>query len=486
MATQLSRVAPVAARMLIGGEWVDGPAHIEVRNPAHPAEVVGTIVRGTPDDVNHAVAAAKAAQPAWAAMSAHDRAAAIARGLDAVAAGFDERVVLYTRENGKTLAETRGELGGLADRMRVNLEYAEYFDGHKDVPMPGGRTFLRYQPYGVVVSIVPWNAPSNLAFQQIVAATLTGNTIVVKPPETAPLAVTATIGLFAAELPPGVVNVVTGMPSEIGDTLTTHPDVSKIVFTGSIPSARHIGANAMQSIKSLLLELGGNDPAIVLDDVDLGEATMKRMAAMVFGLTGQVCGAIKRIYVPESIAPAFTAAFRKAADAVVVGDGLEPGVTMGPLHTKAGLTRATGLVDDARRRGAHIDPVGTIQDPATFAEGYFMQPTIVTNIAADAPLVVEEQFCPSIPIVTYTDLDQAFAQANDTVYGLAGSVWGADVHRAIHLARRIQAGSLWVNTHGMVNRRAPFGGFKQSGIGQRGGLEGLIDYVQPQTVTVSD
>lgn len=486
MATQLSHAAPVAANMLIGGEWVDGPAHIEVRNPAHPSEIVGTIVRGTPADVNRAVAAAKAAQPAWAAAGVRERAAAIARGLDAVAEGLDERVVLYTRENGKTLTETRGELGGLADRMRVNLEYVDYFDGHKDIPMPGGRTFLRYQPYGVVVSIVPWNAPSNLAFQQIVGATLTGNTIVVKPPDTAPLAVTATIALFAKHLPPGVVNVVTGMPSEIGDTLTTHPDVGKIVFTGSIASARHIGANALQSIKSLLLELGGNDPAIVLDDVDLSEATMKRMAAMVFGLTGQVCGAIKRIYVPESIAAAFTAAFRKAADAVVVGDGLEPGVTMGPLHTKAGLTRATGLVDDARRRGANVDPVGTIQDAATFAEGYFMQPTIVTNIAADAPLVVEEQFCPSIPIVTYTDLDQAFAQANDTVYGLAGSVWGADVHRAIHLARRIQAGSLWVNTHGMVNRRAPFGGFKQSGIGQRGGLEGLIDYVQPQTVTVFD
>jgi acyl-CoA reductase-like NAD-dependent aldehyde dehydrogenase len=486
LATQLSHAAPVTANMLIGGQWVDGPAHIEVRNPAHPSEIVGTIVRGTPADVNRAIAAAKAAQPAWAAAGVRERAAAIARGLDAVAEGLDERVVLYTRENGKTLAETRGELGGLADRMRVNLEYVDHFDGHKDIPMPGGRTFLRYQPYGVVVSIVPWNAPSNLAFQQIVGATLTGNTIVVKPPDTAPLAVTATIGLFAKHLPPGVVNVVTGMPSEIGDTLTTHPDVGKIVFTGSIASARHIGANAMQSIKSMLLELGGNDPAIVLDDVDLSEATMKRMAAMVFGLTGQVCGAIKRIYVPESIAASFTAAFRKAADAVVVGDGLEPGVTMGPLHTKAGLTRATGLVDDARRRGAHVDPVGTIRDAATFAEGYFMQPTIVTNIAADAPLVVEEQFCPSIPIVTYTDLDQAFAQANDTVYGLAGSVWGADVHRAIHLARRIQAGSLWVNTHGMVNRRAPFGGFKQSGIGQRGGLEGLIDYTQPQTVTVFD
>lgn len=489
MALQLAHAehaSPVEARLLIGGEWIDGSARVEVRNPARPDDVVGTIVRGTPDDVRRAVASAKAAQPNWAARTARERAALLARGFDALGEGLEERIPLYVRENGKTLAEARGELGGLAERMRVPLEYASALDDVRDVPLTGGHTSLAYHPYGVVVSIVPWNAPSNLAFMQMVSALLGGNTVVVKPPETAPLAVIQTIALFARALPPGVVNVVTGLPDEIGDALTTHPDVRKIVFTGSIRAARSIGANAMQTIKSITLELGGNDPAVVLDDVDLGDATMKRMAAMVFGLTGQVCGAIKRIYVPEAIADAFYSAFRRAADAIVVGDGLQPAVTMGPLHSKAALTRATGIVEDARARGARVDLVGTIHDDDTFRHGYFMQPSIVTNIAADAPLVVEEQFCPSVPIVTYRDLDDAFALANDTIYGLCGSVWSADVPRARELARRIEAGTTWVNTHGMVNRRAPFGGFKQSGIGLRGGLHGILDFVQPQTVTSFD
>jgi acyl-CoA reductase-like NAD-dependent aldehyde dehydrogenase len=486
MAMQLSRAAsavPVEARLLIGGAWVDGPAHAEVRNPAHPDEIVGTIVRGTPSDVNLAVAAAKAAQPAWAAHGVRERAKAIAKGLEALAEDVDERAILYVRENGKTLAEARGEVASLPDRLRVGFEYVDALAEPRLMDAPTGRTFVSYRPYGVVVSIVPWNAPVNLAFAQVFSALLAGNAVVVKPPETAPLAVIASLKLFARDLPPGVVNVVTGLPDEIGDTLTTHPDVGKIVFTGSIRSARHIGSNAMQTIKSMLLELGGNDPAIVLEDVDLGEKTMDRMAGMVYGLTGQVCGAIKRIYVPESIAGPFAAAFRRAAQKIVVGDGLQPGVTMGPLHTQAGLTRATGYVDDARARGATVDLVGTIADRAVFERGYFMQPSIVTDIAADAPLVLEEQFCPSVPIVTYRDLDEAFTHANETVYGLCGSVWGGNLERALALANRIDSGTIWVNTHGMVNRRAPFGGVKQSGIGVRGGLDGVLEYVQPQTVT---
>jgi acyl-CoA reductase-like NAD-dependent aldehyde dehydrogenase len=486
MAMQLSHTptaAPVHARNFIGGEWVDGPAHVEVRNPAHPDEVVGTIVRSTPDDVNRAVAAAKAAQPAWDALGIRERAQRLSAGLEAIGQDVDERSVLLVRENGKTLAESRGEVAGLADRLRVGLEYVDALAEPRLLDAPTGRTYVSYRPYGVVVSIVPWNAPVNLAFSQIFSALLTGNTVVVKPPETAPLTVIATVALFARALPPGVLNVVTGLPDEIGDTLTTHPDVGKIVFTGSIRAARHIGSNAMQTIKSLLLELGGNDPAIVLDDADLGEKTMDRMAGMVYGLTGQVCGAIKRIYVPEKLAEAFYAAFRRSADKIVVGDGLQPGVTMGPLHSQAGLTRAIGYVDDARARGANVDLVGKIADEEVFAHGYFMQPSIVTNIAADAPLVLEEQFSPTLPVVTYTDLDEAFAHANETVYGLCGSIWGGDAERALRLASRIESGSVWVNTHGMVNRRAPFGGVKQSGIGVRGGLEGILDYVQPQTVT---
>jgi acyl-CoA reductase-like NAD-dependent aldehyde dehydrogenase len=486
MAMQLSRTAtatPVEARLLIDGTWVDGPAHLEVHNPARPDEIVGTIVRATPADVNRAVAAAKAAQPAWAALGIRERAKRLAAGLDALTEGMDERAVLLVRENGKTLAEARGEITGLADRLRVGFEYVDALAEPRLIDAPTGRTYIGHLPYGVVVSIVPWNAPVNLAFSQIFSALLMGNAVVVKPPETAPLAVLATVEIFARALPAGVLNALTGLPDEIGDTLTTHPDVAKIVFTGSIRAARHIGSNAMQTIKGLLLELGGNDPAIVLEDVDLGEKTMERMAGMVFGLTGQVCGAIKRVYVPESIADRFYAAFRRAADKFVVGDGLQPGVTLGPLHTQAGLTRARAYVEDARARGATIDLVGSIADEAVFAQGHFMQPSLVTNIAADAPLVLEEQFCPSLPIVTYRDLDEAFAHANETIYGLCGSIWGGDVERALKLAWGIESGTVWVNTHGMVNRRAPFGGVKQSGIGVRGGIDGLLDYVQAQTVT---
>lgn len=485
---EMSRVAaePVQARLLIGGEWCDGAAHVEVRNPARPAEVVGTIVRGTPADVDRAVAAAKTAQPAWAALGARERANAISRGLDALVPGGEERAVLYVRENGKTLAEARGELLGLPDRMRSNLAYAEVLESTRVMQSAIGRTFVAYRPYGVVVSIVPWNAPANLAFTQIVSALLAGNAVVVKPPETAPLAVIASIGQFASALPPGVVNVVTGLPGEIGDALTTHPDVGKIVFTGSIRAARTIGANAALTIKSVTLELGGNDAAIVFDDVDLGEATMNRMSATVFGLAGQVCAAIKRIYVHEAVADAFYAAFRSASDKLVVGDGLEPDVTMGPLHTQAALARATELVDDARARGARIDAIGRIHEHDTFEHGYFMQPTIVTNLDAGAPLVVEEQFCPSVPIVTYRDLDEAFALANDTVYGLSGSIWSKDVEGALQVARRFEAGVIGINTNKMYEPRAPLGGVKQSGIGRRGGLEGILDYVQAQAVTTCE
>jgi acyl-CoA reductase-like NAD-dependent aldehyde dehydrogenase len=489
MTMQISRTQPapaVHARLLVGGDWYEGTGRVEVHNPARPDELVGTIVRGTPDDVRRAVAAAKAAQPPWAALGAHARASAISSGLDALVQGGEERAVLYVRENGKTLAEARGEVLGLPDRMRSTLSYADALESTRALESTIGRTFVGFRPFGVVVSIVPWNAPVNLAFTQIVAALLAGNAVVVKPPETSPLALIACIEPFARALPPGVLNVVTGLPDEIGDALTTHPDVAKIVFTGSIRAARTIGGNAAQTIKSVTLELGGNDAAIVFEDVDLGEATMNRMSSTVFGLAGQVCAAIKRIYVHESVAEAFQAAFRRASDQIVVGDGLEPGVTMGPLHTAAALARATGLVNDARARGARVDPVGRIADEATFARGYFMQPNIVTSIDAGAPLVVEEQFCPSIPIVTYRDLDDAFARANDSVYGLSGSIWSKDVERALQLARRFEAGVIGINTNKMYEPRAPLGGVKQSGIGRRGGLEGVLDYVQAQAVTTCE
>lgn len=476
---------PIHARMLIGGEWTSGSQRIEVFNPARPDELVGTIPHGTPGDVESAIKAAKLAQPAWAAKNHTERARLIAPLLEQLAGNIDDRAVLYVRENGKTTAEARGELGGVPSRQRFTLELAAELDQRNEVESPNGRSYVGYLPFGVVVSIVPWNAPVSLAFLQIVPALLAGNTVVVKPPETCPLSLIRSIELVAPLLPAGVINVVTGLPAEIGDTLTTHHDVSKLAFTGSVQAARNIMANAAQTIKGITLELGGNDPAILLEDADLGDAAMDRMAKSVYRMTGQVCMAIKRIYVPESIKDKFLDAFTRAVDRIVVGDGLDAAVTMGPMHTARALDRAQGIVSDAGQRGARVHVLGQVPDSSAFQHGHFMRPTVVSEIAEDARLMVEEQFCPAVPIATYRDVDDAIARANATIYGFGGSIWTQNIARGLDLARRLNAGTVFVNAHGTesVNRKLPYGGVKQSGIGRRAGIEGVREYMQIQTLT---
>jgi acyl-CoA reductase-like NAD-dependent aldehyde dehydrogenase len=471
--------------MLIGGEWIDGADRIDVHNPARPDELVGTIVRGTPADIDAAVAAAKAAQSDWGRLTYVARAAKLEPALARLEQDIDERAALYVRENGKTFKEAKGEHMGASARQRLTLAYASDLDSEKLFTNQQGRTFVSRRPFGVVVSIVPWNAPIGLAFIQIVSMLLAGNAVVLKPPESCPLALIRAIELFASVLPPGLVNIVTGMPAEIGERLTTHPDVGKIGFTGSIASARTIMANAARSIKGVTLELGGNDPAVLLDDVDLSDAAMDRMTGAVFRMTGQVCMAIKRVYVPKTIQEKFVDAFVRAADRVVVGDGLEPKVTMGPLHTEKGRIRARGLIDDAKHRGADILRLGKIDDTEAFERGWFMEPIVVTGLEDDAPLMAEEQFCPALPIASYSDIDEAVARANSSIYGLGASVWGADVERARAIGRRLDSGTVWINTHGTeyINRSAAYGGVKQSGIGRKAGLEGVLEYSQMQTLT---
>jgi aldehyde dehydrogenase len=477
--------APLELGMLIGGERVTHGPWIEVRNPAHPSEVVGTVMRGSPEDIDQAVAAAKAAQPAWAAKSFTERAAILALMLDRLEDHLKERATLFVRENGKPMVDAVAELKVLVPQAGPILELAHELDAGVDMPAPNGRTHVRYVPYGVVVGIVPWNSPVTLAALQIIPALMAGNSFVLKVPETCPFALSATADIMAQVLPPGVLNVISGLPEDIGDRLTTHPDVGKIAFTGSVPSARKIIANAGQTIKSMTAELGGNDAAIVLDDLELTDELAARMSGLVFRMAGQVCMAIKRIYVPQTRYEAFVEAFSKAADRILVGDGLIPAVTMGPVHTRGSQERAQALVDDAARRGARVRRLGQIDDKATFEEGYFMRPTVVTEIDDAAPLMTEEQFAPAIPIVSYVDVDEALERANASIYGLGGSVWSADIDKAAAVAQRIQAGTVFVNTHGTrsVNRRAPYGGLKQSGIGRRSGIDGLREYMQSQTLT---
>jgi acyl-CoA reductase-like NAD-dependent aldehyde dehydrogenase len=488
MATQHNVEAPIHEPMLIAGKRVDGHVRIEVRNPARPDELVGTVVRGSPEHVDQAVDAAKAAQPAWAARTFVERAELLAAAITRLETDIDRRAAVFVRENGKPLAEARGELISVPKRQQMALAYAAELDAGRTLKALHGRTFVVNRPYGVVVSIVPWNSPVVLAFTQIVAALLAGNCVVLKPPETCPLALIRSVIMFAEALPPGAINVVTGLPAEIGDALTTHRDVGKIGFTGSIPSARHIMANAAQTIKGVTLELGGNDPAIILDDADLDASTMKSMLGATFQMTGQVCMAIKRIYVPTRRRDEFLESFCHAAESLVVGDGLEPAVTLGPLHTRKAQLRAEGLLEDAVRRGANVTDLGRVDNEATFSGGYFMRPVVVTDIPEDAPLMAEEQFCPAIPVATYDDLDDAITRANRSIYGLGGSVWSRDVERAVGIARKVEAGQVWINAHGVhaINHLAPYGGVKQSGIGRKSGIEGIREYMQSQTITTHE
>lgn len=483
--TQRNSEPPIEEHMLIGGKLVNGADKIEVRNPARPDDLVGTIVRGSPAHVDEAVASAKRAQPAWAALTFTQRAIILRHALSRLESDVERRAAVFVRENGKPLAQARGELLSVPKRQQMALDYAPQLDAGREFPAANGRTLVVNRSYGVVVSIVPWNSPDVLAFTQIVAALLAGNCVVLKPPESCPLTLIRSVQMFAVSLPAGAINVVTGLPGEIGDALTTHPDVGKIGFTGSIPSARHIMANAAQSIKGVTLELGGNDPAIVLDDAEFDAATMARMLGATFHMTGQVCMAIKRIYVPKWRSEEFLDAFSRATDAIVVGDGLEPAVTMGPLHTQKARTKAEGLLEDAERRGASVQTLGKVDSEVTFTKGYFMRPTVVTELPDDAPLVTEEQFCPAIPVATYEDVDEAIARANRTQFGLSGSVWSSNTDEALKVARKVEAGQVWVNTHGplAINHLAPYGGVKQSGIGRKSGIEGILEYMQSQTIT---
>lgn len=479
---------PVSAQLLIDGEWIGGNRLSEIRNPANPDEVVGTAVQAGREHVDLAVAAARSSQRRWEALGFVARAKAIAQGLERLETGTQDRSELYSRENGRVLAEALAELRASSINQRITLEYADVLAEGREIPAHNGVSYVDYMAYGVVASIIPWNAPVTLSFLQIVPALLAGNTMVVKPPESCSLALVDALGAFSSALPRGVINVVTGRASEIGEHLTAHPGVDKVAFIGGIGAGSRVMANAARTVKSVALELGGNDPAILLPDMSLESAALRRMAHSVFSATGQVCMAIKRIYVPDAIADRFVDAFSRVVDEYVVGPGLDKGVTMGPMHTRQSRDGAQAIADDAEGRGATVRWLGQISDQTAFSRGYFIRPAVVTGVTDDAPLMKDEQFCPVIPIATYSDLEDAVERANTTSFGLGASVWSANPDKALQVARRLEAGTVFVNSHGVsgVNRRAPYGGMKQSGIGRKAGLEGILEYLQSRTITKYD
>jgi acyl-CoA reductase-like NAD-dependent aldehyde dehydrogenase len=462
-------------KLLIGGKLVEGDATLEVVNPATEA-VFATCARASKAQLDQAVAAAKAAFPAWSATSIDERRKLLLAIADVIQANLADLARLLTQEQGKPLQDATGEIFGAAAFFR-------YF-ASLDLPPrvvqddASGRVEVRRKPLGVVAAIVPWNFPMILMAFKLPAALLAGNTVIVKPAPTTPLTTLKLGELIAGIAPPGVVNIIADA-NDLGAELTKHPDVRKVSFTGSTETGKKVMASAADALKRVSLELGGNDALIVLDDVDPKAAAPKVYAAAMQN-AGQVCIAAKRIYVHESIYDAMCDELAQLAKDAVVGDGLEQGVQMGPLQNKQQFEKVLGFIESAKKDGQIIAGGGRKGD-----KGYFIEPTIVRDIADGAKLVDEEQFGPVMPVIKYSDAAEAVARANASIYGLGGSIWAQDTEKAWSLAERMESGTVWVNKHADIQPHLPFGGAKFSGVGSELGEEGLKEFTQVQVLNMA-
>ncbi|KAB7741189.1 aldehyde dehydrogenase family protein [Parvibaculum sedimenti] len=462
-------------KLLIGGKLVAGDLTMDVVNPA-TEEVLAKCPRASKAQLNAAVAAAKAAFPAWAATPIAERKKALGAIADIIEANAAELARLLTQEQGKPIGDATGEVYGTAAFFR-------YFT-MLDMPVKviddseNRRVEAHRKPLGVIGAIVPWNFPLILMAFKVPPALLAGNTLVVKPAPTTPLATLKLGELIKDVLPAGVINFITDA-NDLGGELTAHPDVRKISFTGSTATGAKVMAGAAATLKRITLELGGNDAGIVLDDVDPKTAA-PQLFQSAFQNNGQVCIAMKRLYVHESIYDEMCDELAKIADAAIVGNGLEQGTQLGPLQNRMQFDKVKELLDDAKKTGKVIAG-GTVPDQA----GFFIKPTIVRDITDGARLVDEEQFGPVLPVIKYSDPEDAVARANASPYGLGGSIWSTDLDRAYKLAEKMESGSVWVNKHAELAPNIPFGGSKMSGIGTELGEEGLAEFTQLKIINIA-
>jgi phenylacetaldehyde dehydrogenase len=399
------------------------------------------------------------------------------RAADAVEANAEALAELLSREQGKPLngPNARFEVGACAAWLRATADFT--LDPEVLVDDESGRVELHYRPLGVVGAIGPWNWPMMISTWQLAPALRMGNTVVIKPSGNTPLSVLALAHVLNTALPADVLHVVSGR-RDVGAVLASHPGIAKIMFTGSTAAGQDIIRSSAETVKRLTLELGGNDAGIVLADAD-PQVIAEDLFWGAFINTGQTCAALKRLYVHEDIYEDVVTALAEIATAMPMGVGLDEDNVLGPLQNKAQYEIVANLVQAAKDAGARIVTGG---DPDPNQPGYFYPTTLVADIDNDNPLVAEEQFGPALPIVKYTDLEQAIDWANALEVGLGASVWSSDTEKAREVAARIQAGTVWINKHGAVDPRAPFGGAKQSGYGLEFGVEGLKHLGQPQVV----
>ena len=456
-------------------------AHFDVLNPSTGA-AFNRAPHANQAMVDAAVAAANAAFPAWASTPLADRRKALRAARDAIHAHREELARLLTTEQGKPLASAQGELGGVVMLMDKALATDIPIDVYEDTATK--RIEVHRKPIGVVACLCPWNFPLFCSVQKWSPALVFGNTCVVKPSPFTPLTSLAVAELVKDCFPPGVLNIVSGDDKQdfnVGAHLSNHPDVHKVSFTGSVRTGTKVMACCAPAVRRVTLEMGGNDPAIVRADCDPAEAA-KGVFAGAFANTGQVCCAIKRCFVHESIFDRFKEEIVRCAEQARVGDGMAEGVEYGPLNNRMQFDKVTELVEDARTNGAEICCGGKVPDGA--GKGFFYAPTIIAGVKEGDRIVDEEQFGPALPIMSYATDDEAIRRANASPYGLGGSVWTKDVAAGNKLATRILSGTVWVNAH-MDLTGAPFGGFRQSGIGRELGKADLDTFTECQTLQLA-
>ena len=472
-------------QMLIDGQWVDAldGNTCPVMNPA-TGEVVADVPFGSAADVAPAIAAAQCALPAWRERSAWERGAVLRRTGELIRERVAELARAMTQECGKPLAEAMGEWGSAADIFDWYAEEGKRAYGRL-IPSsaPNKRLMTIVRPVGVAATITAWNFPGILPARKWSAGLAAGCTIVGRPSELTPLSSMLLAGLLLeAGLPPGALNLVNGDPAGMGAAFTGSPDVDKISFTGSQRVGRILMRDAAPHFKRLSLELGGSAPVLVFADSDI-EAAAEQSVTAKFRNNGQVCISPSRFYVEQPAYEDFLEASKAAAERLVIGDGMEEGVTVGPLVTEAGRDKVEGFVQDAVSRGAKIVTGGA--RPTDMPRGWFYQPTIITGVTPDMRLSCEEVFGPVMPVMSFSSLEEALEQANGTPYGLAGYAITSDLGTAVRVAEGMEFGIVGVNDLVPAVAQAPFGGVKQSGFGREGGQEGLQEYLETRFVSLA-
>ena len=483
-------VGAIRARNFIGGKSVDpekGAKPREIRDPA-TGDLVAAVMDGTAADVDRAVHGAAEAFPRWWRTPGAERGKILYGCVEAVRERVEELARLLTAEQGKPLAEARMEVHRFAHTLEHYAGLAKNLRGGYVPDLdtdPHRHGVILKRPLGVCGAIVPWNFPLSLLGNKLAPAVVSGNTLVVKPAQTTPLASTRLIEiLHEGGLPANVVNTVLGTGSVVGEALVRHPLVAKIGFTGATSTGKLVMTGAAQMIKRVTLELGGSDPMIVCADADVDGAVSACSVGRFFNC-GQACLAIKRVFLFEEIADEFAEKLVAKVKRLTVGRGVDEGTRLGPLHTAAQREEVESQVQEAVGRGARVLVGGKRPEGETVASGHFYLPTVLADVDPVSRVATEEVFGPALPLFRVKDLDEAIRRANDSIYGLGSSIWTADLNAATRAAESLEAGYTWINSVTKIYDELPFGGFKQSGLGQEHGIEALDGYQFTKSVVVA-